>query len=321
MSKQSKSKQSKKSPSSKQSLNKKPAKHEKSAKSEQPTTPGETFWGEDPLNALRIGPGFMLASQRTDATPGFAGDKKAAAAALAEGATVLSELQEKFFANSRSGDTRKLLLVLQAMDTAGKGGIVRHVVGAVDPQGIGLVAFKAPTRAELTHDFLWRIRKRVPGAGLIGVFDRSHYEDVLIGRVRQLAPPAEIDQRYEQINEFEQELVDDDTTVIKVMLHLGFDEQKVRLAKRLDRADKHWKYNPGDVDERMLWPDYQEAYQVVFERTHTDAAPWFVIPADKKWYARLAVQHLLIDTLTRMNLDWPAATYDVEVEKARLAAS
>jgi PPK2 family polyphosphate:nucleotide phosphotransferase len=281
----------------------------------------ETFWTLDPAAALRVGPGFVLASQATDATPGFDGDKKDAAAALAEGATVLSELQEMFFANSRAGDNRKVLLVLQAMDTAGKGGIVRHVVGAVDPQGIDHVAFKAPTKEELRHDFLWRIRKRVPGAGMIGVFDRSHYEDVLIGRVRQLAPAAEIDKRYEQINRFEQELVDDDTTVIKVMLHLGFDEQKARLTERLERPDKHWKYNPGDVDERLLWPAYQEAYQVAFDRTQTDAAPWFVIPADKKWYARLAVQHLLIDALTRMNLDWPAATYDIDVEKARLAAS
>ncbi|GAA3883775.1 polyphosphate kinase 2 family protein [Leifsonia kafniensis] len=291
------------------------------AKQEKQEKQGETFWTDDPAAALSVGPGFVLAAHPTDAAPGFDGDKKAAASALAEGATLLSALQEKFFANSRSGDTRKILLVLQAMDTAGKGGIVRHVVGAVDPQGIDHVAFKAPTKEELSHDFLWRIRKRVPGAGMIGVFDRSHYEDVLIGRVRQLAPPAEIDERYEQINQFEQQLVDDDTTVIKVMLHLGFDEQKARLAERLDRPDKHWKYNPGDVDERMLWPAYQEAYQVVFERTQTDAAPWYVIPADKKWYARLAVQHLLIDALTRMNVDWPPATYDVEVEKARLAAS
>lgn len=317
--------------SSKQKLLKLKASRQKSSKSKaskpKPTTKpnaatsAETFWVEDPRDTLRVGPGFVLADTATNAAPGFDGNKKAAAAALAEGATVLSDLQEKFFANSRTGDTRKVLLVLQAMDTAGKGGIVRHVVGAVDPQGVNLVAFKAPTRAELTHDFLWRVRRRVPGAGIIGVFDRSHYEDVLIGRVRELAPPAEIDARYDQINAFEQELANDGTTVIKVMLHLGFDEQKARLAERLDRADKHWKYNPGDVDERLLWPAYQEAYQVVFERTHTDAAPWYVIPADKKWYARLAVQHLLIDALTRMNLDWPAATYDLEVEKARLAAS
>lgn len=287
----------------------------------KPAQQGETFWTADPRAALGVGPGFVLAERDTGATPGFAGDKKAAAAALAEGANVLSELQEKFFANSRSGDKRKILLVLQAMDTAGKGGIVRHVVGAVDPQGIDHVAFKAPTKLELSHNFLWRIKRRVPGAGMIGVFDRSHYEDVLIGRVRQLAPPAEIDDRYEQINQFEQELVDNDTTVIKVMLHLGFEEQKARLAERLNRPDKFWKYNPGDVDERMLWPAYQDAYQVAIDRTQTESAPWYVVPADKKWYARLAVQHLLIDALTQMNLDWPPATYDVEVEKARLAAS
>lgn len=284
-------------------------------------TKSETFWTEDPAAAVRIAPGFVLADSPTNAAPGFDGRKNDAASALAEGAGILSELQEKFFANSRTGDNRKILLVLQAMDTAGKGGIVRHVVGAVDPQGIDHYAFKAPTPEELAHDFLWRVRKRVPGPGMIGVFDRSHYEDVLIARVRNLAPHDEIERRYDQINAFEQELVDDDTTMIKVMLHLGYDEQKERLAERLDRSDKYWKYNPGDVDERLLWPAYQDAYQVVFDRTQTEAAPWYVIPADKKWYARIAVQHLLIDALTRMNLDWPAATFDVDTEKKRLAAT
>ncbi|WP_246318644.1 PPK2 family polyphosphate kinase [Glaciibacter psychrotolerans] len=266
-------------------------------------------------------PGFQLSDRATDATPGFQGRKAEATAALAEGATILSGLQEKLFANSRSGDNRKILLVLQAMDTAGKGGIVRHVVSAVDPQGVDHYAFKAPTDEERAHDFLWRVRRHVPGAGMIGVFDRSHYEDVLIARVRHLAPPDEIEARYGAINAFEQELIDDDTTVIKVMLHLSFDVQKDRLAERLDRPEKYWKYNPGDVDERMLWPAYQDAYQVVFDRTQTEAAPWYVVPADKKWYARIAVQHLLIDALSRMNLDWPAATFDVAVEKARLAAT
>ena len=225
------------------------------------------------------------------------------------------------FANSTGGDGRKLLLVLQAMDTAGKGGIVRHVMGGVDPQGISHFGFKAPTKAELRHDFLWRIRKQLPAAGMIGVFDRSHYEDVLIARVHELAPAAEIAARYDQINTFEQELVDDDTTVIKVMLLIGSAEQKARLGERLNRPDKYWKYHPVDIDERMLWPAYQEAFQIALERTSTAAAPWFVVPADRKWYARLAVQHLLIDALKGMVLAWPPASFDIEDEKLRLATT
>jgi PPK2 family polyphosphate:nucleotide phosphotransferase len=276
---------------------------------------------EESVDVLRARKGFSLAEIDTGSTPGFDGGKKDGAAALAAGVPTLSTLQEMLFANSRYGDNRKILLILQAMDTAGKGGIVRHVVGAVDPQGISHVAFKAPTPAERRHDFLWRIRGHLPAAGVIGVFDRSHYEDVLIARVRGLASPEVIESRYDQINAFEQEAADDDTTIIKVMLHISADEQKSRLAQRLARPDKYWKYNPGDVDERMLWPAYQEAYQVAIERTSTAAAPWYVVPADHKWYARLAVQHLLVDALQRMDLHWPPAAFDVEAEKKRLAAA
>ncbi|QTX03631.1 polyphosphate kinase 2 family protein [Agromyces archimandritae] len=282
----------------------------------------EAFWGEDPTPLLRVGPGFRLVDAASDATPGFDGGKRAGQAALAEGAGILADQQELLFANSRmGGDERRILLVLQAMDTAGKGGIVRHVMGAVDPQGVQLAAFKKPTRAELAHDFLWRIHARAPEAGMIGVFDRSHYEDVLIGRVRHLAPPEEIERRYGAIVDFENELVDAGTTVVKVMLHVSKAEQKARLRERLDRPDKHWKYQPGDVDERMLWDDYRDAYQTVFERTSTERAPWFAVPADRKWYARLAVQHLLIEALEAMDLDWPKADFDVAAERARLEAS
>lgn len=282
----------------------------------------EAFWTADPVELLRVGPGFRLGDVPTDAAPGFDSGKVDGQRALADGAGILAELQELLFANSRMGDDRRrVLLVLQAMDTAGKGGIVKHVMGAVDPQGVQLAAFKKPTPEELEHDFLWRVRKRVPGAGMIGVFDRSHYEDVLIGRVRELAPADEIERRYGAVNDFEAELAAEGTTIVKVMLDISNAEQKARLQERLDRPDKRWKYNPGDVDERELWTQYAEAYQLVFERTSTETAPWFVVPADKKWYARLAVQHLLIDALERMRLDWPKADYDVEAEKARLAAS
>jgi len=281
----------------------------------------EKFWTVDPIDCLRVNPGFTLADVDTGSTPGFDGKKKHSVEALRKGEGIFSHHQEMFFANSRNGDERSVLLVLQAMDTAGKGGIVRHVVGAADPQGIDHFAFKAPTKAELSHDFLWRIRKRLPLAGRIGVFDRSHYEDVLIARVRDLYPLEKIDKRYDEINAFEQELTDEGMTIVKVMLHISSDEQKSRLGERLDRPDKYWKYNPGDVDERLLWPAYQEAYQVALERTSTKTAPWFVVPADRKWYARLAVQHLLIDALTRMDLSWPDAAYNIKVEKGRLAAS
>jgi PPK2 family polyphosphate:nucleotide phosphotransferase len=291
------------------------AKNTKTAKKSAPA------WSDDATSQLTVGPGFDLSQVDPRSTPGFDGKKADAEAALTAAATELSQVQELLFANSREGDNRKVLLILQGMDTSGKGGIVRHVVGAVDPQGVSHRAFKAPTAAELRHDFLWRIRKQVPGPGMIGVFDRSHYEDVLIGRVKELAPAAEITKRYDQINAFEEELVDDDTTVIKVMLHISPDEQKKRLLERLDRADKYWKFNPGDIDERLLWPSYQDAYQAALERTSTQAAPWHVVPADRKWYARLAVQQLLLQALTAMDLTWPPADFDVLAERARLEAS
>ena len=279
-------------------------------------------WTTPPSQSLRAGEGFVLADVDTSSTPGFAGDKAYAQQALESGRETLSELQEKMFAQSRSGgSTGNVLLVLQAMDTAGKGGIVRHVVGAVDPQGVAHHAFKSPTPDELAHDFLWRVRRELPGPGMIGVFDRSHYEDVLIGKLRRLAPPEDIEQRYADIVEFEDELVANGTTLVKVMLHISSDEQKERLADRLDRPDKHWKYNPGDLEERLVWNDYQDAYETAIRRTSTGTAPWFVVPADRKWYARVAVQKLLIDALASRGLDWPVAQFDVELEKTKLATS
>jgi PPK2 family polyphosphate:nucleotide phosphotransferase len=277
------------------------------------------YWTEDPVELLRAYPGFRLSEARTDLHPGFEGGKAEGEAALADTAETLAELQELLYANGRAaGDRRRVLLVLQGMDTAGKGGVIKHVVGSVDPQGVQLAAFKAPTTEELAHDFLWRIRRQAPAAGMIGVFDRSHYEDVLIGRVRQLAPAHELEQRYAAITEFEDELVTDGVSIVKVMLHVSYDEQKARLLKRLDRPDKHWKFTPGDIDEREHWPAYQDAYQTAIERTTSVRAPWYVVPADRKWYARLAVARLLIAALEDMRLDWPPADFDVAAERARL---
>ena len=286
------------------------------------TAKSQTRWTGEPTELLRVGEGFRLADVDPDATPGFDGGKKQGQADLADGVDELDDLQERLYAQSRViDDSPSVLLVLQAMDSAGKGGIVRHVIGAVDPQGVRLKAFKAPSAEERAHDFLWRIEKETPPPGFIGVFDRSHYEDVLIGRVRQLAPAEEIERRYGAINDFEKRVTDAGTRIVKVMLHISPDEQKERLMERLDRPDKHWKYNPGDVDERTLWPDYMDAYQVVFERTSTPEAPWHVVPANRKWYARLAVQALLLEALEAIDPQWPAADFDVAAEKARLAAT
>ena len=184
-----------------------------------------------------------------------------------------------------------------------------------------ITAFKAPSEEERAHDFLWRIRRALPAPGYIGVFDRSHYEDVLIHRVRALTPLEEIEQRYDNIRDFEAELVGGGTLVRKVMLHISRDEQKERLGERLDRPDKYWKFNPGDIDERLLWEDYQAAYQIALERTSTPEAPWYVVPADKKWYAQWAVYRVLLDALRELDPQWPAADFDIEEQKARLSDS
>ncbi|QNE45712.1 polyphosphate kinase 2 family protein [Glaciihabitans sp. INWT7] len=279
----------------------------------------KTVWTEDPGALLKVGAGFSLAGVDPSSTPGMDGGKSAGKALLEKGRAELGDLQERLWAESRYGGTRSVLLVLQAMDTAGKGGIVQHVVGGVDPQGVTIYGFKKPTKEELSHDFLWRVRNQLPTAGHLGVFDRSHYEDVLIARVRNLAEPAVIEERYGLINEFEKQVVDSGTTMVKVMLHISADEQKDRLEARLDDPEKNWKFNPGDLDERALWPQYQEAYQIAFEKTSTADVPWFVIPADHKWYARVAVQHLLLDALRGLHLTWPPAEFDVAEQKARLA--
>jgi PPK2 family polyphosphate:nucleotide phosphotransferase len=277
-------------------------------------------WTHEPHKHLAYRQGSKVADIDTSATPGFKGKKADAAKLQPERNERFAELQEMLFARSKGGDDqRSLLLVLQGMDTAGKGGIVKHVVGSANPQGIRYHAFGKPTEEELKHHYLWRIRRALPPAGHIGVFDRSHYEDVLIVRVHNLVPPEVWGNRYEEINRFERKLVAEGTTIIKVAMFVSLDEQKARLAKRLDRPDKYWKYNPSDLDERLLWPAYQEAYQAMLERTSTDVAPWHVVPCDRKWYSRLAILELLIEALEGLDLAWPPADFDVEAEKKRLA--
>jgi PPK2 family polyphosphate:nucleotide phosphotransferase len=208
--------------------------------------------------------------------------------------------------------------VLQGMDTAGKGGIVKHVVGAGNPQGIRYTSFGVPTEEERKHHYLWRVRRALPPAGHIGVFDRSHYEDVLIVRVHNMVPPEVWERRYDEINRFERKLVDDGVTLIKVAMFVSLAEQKKRLMQRLQRPDKYWKYNPKDVDERLMWPKYQEAYQAVLDRCSTEVAPWYVVPCDRKWYSRLAITELLIEALNGLKLSWPPANFDIKAETKRL---
>ncbi len=271
---------------------------------------------------LRVGPNFDLGALDPRSTPGFTGKKADAATLFTEHDDEIAELQERMFANSRAGlKAPSVLLLLQGMDTSGKGGIVRYVIGGVDPQGVQIASFKAPTAEEREQDFLVRVRKQLPAAGKIGVFDRSHYEDVLIQRVRSFAPPEEIERRYGAIVDFENELAASGTKLIKVMLHISKEEQGARLAERLERPDKHWKFNPGDIDERLLWDQYQEAYEIALQRTSTETSPWYCVPADRKWFSRLVVKGLLLDALRGFDLQWPAADFDVEAEKRRLADS
>lgn len=275
-------------------------------------------WTHTPRKILRFKPGSKIADLDTDSSPGFSGSKEDAGI-LAERSERFAGLQEMLYANGKLGDRRSVLLVLQGMDTAGKGGLVEHVVGAGSPMGIRYTGFGKPTEEERAHHYLWRINRALPPAGHIGVFDRSHYEDVLVVRVHNLVPQTEWEKRYDEINAFEKELVDTGMTLVKVAMFVSLDEQKRRLAERLERPDKYWKYNPGDLDERKLWPAYQEAYQAVLDRTSTDYAPWYVLPCDKKWYARLAVTELLIEALKELDLSWPPADFDVEAEKKKLA--
>ena len=269
---------------------------------------------------LRLPQGAVsLADHDPGDTSGFDGSKKQGEKALRDLGEELTELQEKLFANAYVGGSRRVLLVLQGMDTSGKGGVIDHVVGLLSPNGIQLHSFKKPTEEELAHDFLWRVEKALPAAGVVGVFDRSHYEDVLVARVHELADEAEIERRYDAINGFEKSLVDSGTVVIKCLLHISSDKQRERLLARLEDPDKQWKFKPGDVDERARWDDYTKAYEIALGRTSTDVAPWYVVPSDSKYYRNWAIGQLLVEALRGMKLEWPEPSYDVEEQKARLA--
>jgi PPK2 family polyphosphate:nucleotide phosphotransferase len=265
--------------------------------------------------------GIDLRSVDTRATPAAGGGGKAAGAKrLAAVAPRLGELQEMLYADGRTGGTRSLLLVLQGLDTSGKSGTIKHVIGQVDPQGARITAFGPPTAEERRHDFLWRIKRRLPEPGMIGVFDRSHYEDVLVARVRELAPRTAWSRRYDAINRFEESVAASGTTIVKCLLHISLDAWRERQLARLDNPAKHWKFSPGDVDDAALWDDYLSAYEDALERCNTDAAPWYVIPADRKWHRNLAVTRLLVEQLEAFDLEWPPGTFDVAEQRARIDA-
>jgi PPK2 family polyphosphate:nucleotide phosphotransferase len=269
------------------------------------------------LLRLPATPGALADRDPAD-TKGFEEGKRAAEKALADIGPELAELQERMFADAYTGGRRRVLVVLQGMDTAGKGGVIDKALGLLSPNGFRLKSFKKPTEEELSHDFLWRIEQSLPDAGMVGVFDRSHYEDVLVGRVHQLADEAEIERRYDAINAWEKKLVDEGTVIIKCFLHMSYDVQRERLLARLDDPDKQWKFHASDLEERALWGDYAKAYEIALERCNTDVAPWYVVPSDKKWYRNWAVGHLLLEALRGMRLEWPEADYDVAEQRKRL---
>lgn len=269
------------------------------------------------LLRLPVGP-VDLGRIDTNGRPGFHGGKAKGKKALRKLGAELADLQEKLFAEGYTGSRQRVLLVLQGMDTSGKGGVLSHTVGMLEVSGVALKSFTKPTEEELAHDFLWRIERALPAAGEIGIFDRSHYEDVLVAKVHELAEPDEIERRYGAINEFERRLTATGTTIIKCMLHISAEEQRKRLLARLDDPTKQWKFKPGDVDERARWNDYQAAYATALERCNTSDAPWYVVPSDRKWYRNWAIARLLLESLRALDLDWPAPDYVVAEQRARL---
>jgi PPK2 family polyphosphate:nucleotide phosphotransferase len=258
---------------------------------------------------LVIKPGKKVKLSKYDAeeTLGWEkGDKMKAS--LDKALDKLDKLQYLMYAEHK----RALLVVLQGVDTAGKDGTIRHVMSGMSPQGCQVTSFKAPSPLELAHDFLWRIHRAVPPHGIIGIFNRSHYEDVLAVRVHDLVPKKVWSRRYDQINEFEDVLIQNNTTILKFMLHISKDEQKKRLEERIKDTDKHWKLSEADFQERKYWDDYVDAFEEALTRCSTKEAPWYIIPSNKKWFRNLAVSHVIMETLENLGMKFPPPTIDVK---------
>ncbi len=232
--------------------------------------------------------------------------RKDAERQTAEDIEAIDSLQDRLYAES----DQALLVVLQAMDAGGKDGTVRRIFGPVDPLGVHTVNFRRPTTLELSHDFLWRVHQKVPAHGEIGLFNRSHYEDVLVVRVRELAPPAVVEKRYAHINAFEQLLADNKVTIVKIFLHISKEEQRERLQERVDMPHKRWKFNAGDLEERKFWDAYMEAYEIAVNRCAAPHAPWYVVPADRNWYRNAVVARIIRTALERMDPRYPEPDFD-----------
>jgi PPK2 family polyphosphate:nucleotide phosphotransferase len=262
------------------------------------------------VDRYRIGPGtrVSLADHDPRDRSGFAGTKAEGKALLQRQSERLDELQEQLYADG----SQRVLLVLQAMDTAGKDSTIRHVFGSVDPIGVRVAAFGKPSERELAHDYLWRVHEKVPADGEIVIFNRSHYEDVLVVAVRSLVAEERWRRRYGHINDFERLLADEGTTIVKCFLHVSKAEQAERLQARIDHPEKRWKFRRGDLEERALWPDYMAAYEEAISRTSTDHAPWYVVPADRTWYRNLVVSQILIETIGSLPLEWPTPEAGIE---------
>lgn len=260
------------------------------------------------MNRYVVQPGsaFCLSSVDPEDTSAFAGSKDDAREELAALTHRLQELQELLYAEHR----HRVLVVLQAMDTGGKDGVIRWVFGPLNPQGVKVVAFKVPTPEELDHDFLWRIHKHTPGRGEMVIFNRSHYEDVLVVRVRSLVPREVWSRRYEHIRAFEKMLAEEGTTIVKFFLHIDAEEQKKRLQARLEDPTKRWKFNPDDLKERALWDEYMAAYQDALTETSLPWAPWYVIPSNKKWYRNVMVARTMVSVLESLEMSYPTPSYD-----------
>ncbi|HET7419387.1 MAG TPA: PPK2 family polyphosphate kinase [Candidatus Dormibacteraeota bacterium] len=250
---------------------------------------------------------FRMADVDPDTTPALKGGDKRALRDIKRHQEKLFELHQRLYAERK----RSLLVILQGMDTAGKDGTITHVMRNFNPQGVLITPFKQPTPEEKRHGFLWRIRRRLPVAGDIGIFNRSHYEDVLIARVHKLAPSSVIDRRYGQINEFEKQVTKAGTTIVKLCLHISYEEQRRRLIDRLKVADKNWKFNEHDIDERSFWDGYMSAYGLAISRCSTDYAPWYVVPADDKVYRNWAVTKILLETLREIDPQYPHPKLDI----------
>jgi PPK2 family polyphosphate:nucleotide phosphotransferase len=267
------------------------------------------------MSLLRLPPGPVdLRAIDPASTPGFTGDKAAGKQALAELGDELSDLQERLFAEGTTGSRRRVLLVLQGMDTSGKGGVLRHTVGLIDPQGVRITSFKSPSEEEGRHHFLWRVKRALPQPGLVGVFDRSHYEDAIVPRALGQIDDTEFGQRIRTIERFERGLVDTGVVVVKCLLHLSYDEQRARFVRRLRRPDKQWKFSDADVATRRHWPQFQTAYGEVIGRTSFDDAPWYLVPSDHKWYRNWAVARLLVEMFEALDQRYPALGAGVDVE-------